>query len=221
MKPLVLITSVIDTPNKPFSYCEIRSVYTREQRYEQTKKTIESIRMKIPNCIIVLVECSDLQKHEIEYFNNTCDYIMNLWNDKELHDSIFGISKALGEGTMTIKALEYILNNNIEFDNLFKISGRYWLNDKFKYSNFDNNCIMCKKIHNDINNILTALYKIPYKYVSILYIFLRNNIEKMKQCIGYEMIFAMYVKQLDNVIYCDNLGVSGMISVTQNEYFEG
>ena len=43
MSNLVLITSVINTPKKPLSYSKIRSVFTREERFEQTKKTIESI----------------------------------------------------------------------------------------------------------------------------------------------------------------------------------
>ena len=38
MSNLVLITSVINTPNTPLSYSKIRSVFTREQRFEQTKK---------------------------------------------------------------------------------------------------------------------------------------------------------------------------------------
>ena len=49
MNNLVLITSVIKTPNKPLSYINTRSIYTHEERFEQTKKTIQSIREKIPN----------------------------------------------------------------------------------------------------------------------------------------------------------------------------
>ena len=44
MKNIVLITSVIDTPKKPLSYCETRSVFNRKERFEQTKQTIESVK---------------------------------------------------------------------------------------------------------------------------------------------------------------------------------
>jgi hypothetical protein len=54
MNNLVLITSVVKTPDKPLSYINSRSIYTHEERFEQTKKTIQSIRQKIPNVKIFL-----------------------------------------------------------------------------------------------------------------------------------------------------------------------
>tara|TARA_B110000208_G_C11756952_1_gene425495 strand:+ start:1233 stop:1397 length:165 start_codon:yes stop_codon:yes gene_type:complete len=50
---LILITSIINTPNKPLSYSKIRSVFTRKERFEQTKKTIQSIKEKIPEYKII------------------------------------------------------------------------------------------------------------------------------------------------------------------------
>ena len=111
MNNLVLITSVINTPNKPLSYSNVRSVFTREERYEQTKKTINSIKEKIPDCKLMIVECTDFTEEEKVYFEKECDYVLNLWERKELHPKIFGIGKALGEGTMTIEALKYIIEN--------------------------------------------------------------------------------------------------------------
>lgn len=221
MKSLVLITSVINTPHTPLSYCNNRSVYSREERFEQTKKTISSVRNMIPDCIIYLVECSDFTEIERDYFENNCDYVMNLWNQPELHKDIFGISKALGEGTMTIKALEYIINNDIIYDSLIKISGRYWLNDKFIYEKFNNNDMIFKKINNDSNNILTLFYKFPKQYTEILYNFLIDNIENMKNCMGFEILFGLFTKKFDNIIYYDYIGVSGMVAVCANEYYEG
>lgn len=221
MQSLVLITSVIDTPHTPLSYCPNRSVYSKAERYEQTKKTISTIRNMIPECKIFLVECSNLSDEEKGYFENTCDYVLNLWNNKELHNNIFGLSKALGEGTMTIKALDYIMQNDIEYDNLFKITGRYWLTDNFKYERFDNNKMMFKKINADPNNIYTLFYKIPNTHIPSLYDFLVNNMHYMRACIGYEVLFGMYVQQFDDILYMDNdIGVAGFIAVKENEYFE-
>ena len=39
MNNLVLITSIICTPNTPLSYTNTRSVYTHDERFEQTKRT--------------------------------------------------------------------------------------------------------------------------------------------------------------------------------------
>ena len=179
MDSFVLITSVINTPNTPLSYTNTRSVFSRQDRFEQTKKTIKSVREKLSNSKIIIVECSDFNEEENNYFKENCDYILNLWNKKELHNYIFGPSKSLGEGTMTIEALKYIEELNLEYQYLYKISGRYWLNENFKVENIQNNIF--KRINKNENNVFTALYKIDKKTVEKLVFFLINNIEKYEK----------------------------------------
>jgi hypothetical protein len=65
MNDIILITSVIRPPDKPLSYTSIRSVFTSNERFIQTKKTIESVRQKIPNGLIMLIECSHLLEEEL------------------------------------------------------------------------------------------------------------------------------------------------------------
>ena len=215
MNDLVLITSVINTPNKQLSYSKTRSVFSRRERFEQTKKTIQSIKGKIYNCKIILVECTDFNEEENNYFKDNCDYLLNLWNDKNLHDYIFGISKSLGEGTMTIKAIQYIQLLNLEYNYLYKISGRYWLNDNFSLNSVESNIF--KRIDNNPNNIFTALYKIDKESVNKLLYFLVNNIENMKKCIGYEVLIAHFVKNIDKKLI-DIIGLSGFVTVCGSEY---
>ena len=144
-----------------------------------------------------------------------CDYTLNLWHENNLHDYIFGLSKSLGEGTMTIKALQYIQQLNLEYNYLYKISGRYWLNNNFKIENIQNNVF--KKIDNNPNNIFTALYKIDKESVNKLLYFLLNNIENMKKCIGYEVLIAHFVKNIDKN-FVDIIGISGFVTVGGCEY---
>ncbi len=124
MNNLVLITSIIKPPQTELSYTKIRSVFSNEERFQQTKITIQNIKEKIPNVKILLVECSNLSQDESNYFNNNCDYFLNLINNHDYVDNIYSISKSLGEGTMTICAFDFIKRNNITFDNFFKITGR-------------------------------------------------------------------------------------------------
>ena len=220
MSNLVLITSVINTPKKPLSYSKIRSVFTREERFEQTKKTIESIKEKIPDHKIMIVECTDFNEEEKLYFKKQCDYVLNLWEKKELHPKIFGKSKSLGEGTMTIQALKYIIENNYEYDNLFKICGRYWLNNDFNYNVYNNNNLVLKKIRNNKNNIFTSFYKIPNNFIKILLDFLMKTESYMIQGIGYEVLFGYYLKHINymNVIFIDNIGYEGQVTVCGRNY---
>lgn len=215
MYNIVLITSIINTPNLPLSYSKIRSVFSREERFLQTRNTVESIRDKLSNSKIIIVECSDFNEEENNYFKDNCDYILNLWNKKELHDYIFGTSKSLGEGTMTIEALKYIKELKLEYQYLYKISGRYWLNENFKIENIQNNIF--KRIDKDENNICTALYKIDKNIIKKLLNFLINNIEKMKKCIGYEVLMSLFIKNIDKKLV-DIIGLSGYVTVCGSKY---
>lgn len=221
MENLVLITSVICTTNNPLSYTNTRSVYSHEERFEQTTKTIETIRTKIPNSKILLVECSNLNEDMTNYLLEKCDFFLNLYNDITARQCTSHISKSLGEGYMTFCALKYVFENNINFDNLIKISGRYWLSDNFNYTNFNNNDIVVKYIENNKDNVFTALYKLPKSsYVNFM-TFLESNFNNMINCIGYEVLFSIFIKtQNKQMKILDPIGLEGYVSVA-NEFYSG
>jgi hypothetical protein len=217
MKNITLITSVIDAPNIPLSYTPTRSVFTKEIRFEQLKKTIATIREKIPDNRIILIECSILSEDERQYLTNAVDYFINIYDtdDQPLIQRMFGPSKALGEGTMTIYALQYLLSQNIEYDNFFKISGRYWLNDSFSYQNYDNFMSCIRYGSSAKTNAYTAFYKLS-NYESLCWLdHLRNSEKEITMPIHYEGFFLEFIKTLNkNICFLNHLGLSGYISVT-------
>ena len=85
------ISSIIDTPNIPFNYSHIRSVFTRDERFEQTKNTINSIRKYCPDAKIFIIECSNYEtnKSQLDYLKENSDYFINIWDKIELHQYIF------------------------------------------------------------------------------------------------------------------------------------
>ena len=165
-----------------------------------------------------MVECSDLNEIQRDYLTRHCDYFLNIIDQPEKVNNIYSLSKALGEGTMTIAAIEYIQQHNIEFDNFFKITGRYWLSDHFNYENFENDNIVVHYIHNDINNTCTSLYKLHARNVIDFYNFLISNMHLMIQCIGYEVLFAIFLKlpKQNRITHLHKIGVNGLISVSND-----
>lgn len=214
MKNLILISSIIDSPNKKLANNVTRSVFTKQQRYEQTKLTIQSIRKYIPNVSIMIVECSDLTSEEKEYFESHCDYLLNLYDNIKVRENVYSSSKSQCETTQIINALEYIVSKQIEFDNLFKISGRYQLNSEFNYNLFENNQVVVKAIQNNKNNIFTALYKIPNKMLSSYIEFLIQSQKDTENNIGLEVIFSNFINKINlpSLIY-KNIGLEGYVSV--------
>lgn len=208
---IVLINSIIDTPNLPLSYTKIRSVYSINERFKQTQYTIKTIKDNIPNPYIILIECSVLTEEQTKFFYNNCNHIINLINDNESKKYIYSTSKAAGEGTMTIKALEYILTSNIEYNSFFKISGRYFLNNNFNIKEFINEYNVIKQTDNI--SINTTFYKINKKYIKTFLKFLQNSYDKMNKCIGYEMLFKSFIDSINDNKYINTLGCSGNIAI--------
>ena len=220
MSNLFLITSIINIPNNPLSYTNVRSVYSREERFKQTHKTIETIRKSIPNIKIFLIECSMLTDEETKYLKENTDIFLNIYDSTNLDiiDKVYSPSKSMGEGTMTINALNYLLDNKIEYNNIFKMSGRYWLNDNFNFSNYDNNNIIVKnntEPYKDYTNLYTSLYKINKETVELWLNYLKNSHNSFIMCTAFEHIFANFIKTQpsNKVVYVNQLGVSGYISV--------
>ena len=86
---VVLIPSIINTPNLPLSYSAVRSVYSRNERFEQLKRTIQTVKNKIPNIFIILVECTQLTKEEEDYLSYQIDLLVNLYKNEEVRDIIY------------------------------------------------------------------------------------------------------------------------------------
>jgi len=226
-KNITLIPSIIDTPDIPLSYHHTRSVFTKQERFEQTKATIESVKNRIPNNKILVIECSPLTEEENLYFLENTDIFINLYDlhDKSYIEKIHSNSKSMGEGTMTIYALEYLLTHKIEYDTLYKLSGRYRLNDKFSYDTYANNDKVMIQYYCDKECASTILYKLPREQSLKWYAFLQNANHYFVHCYGYENIFAMFIRELEVhqenlVIHIWPMGVCGNISVCGG-YVEG
>lgn len=223
IKNLIVITSVINIPNLPFSYIPIRSVYNKNERFEQTKNTIKSIRDKIPESKILLVECSELNDEETEYITNNVDYFINIYGTEDNFEKyVFGLSKSMGENTLILQAFEYLKLNNIIYENFYKMSGRYWLTDNFNYENFNNDKISYCDGSKYGYNAFTSFYKLNSKYINSYVEFIKNNQDLLINCMDAEIFFEKYLNTIDeNEKHKINFGgVAGYIAVCNNFFFE-
>ena len=212
-KNLIIITSIINPVNNPLSYTKIRTIFSPQQRYEQLLKTIISIKNYIPNYFIVLLECSDgIEKFE-GHLKEITDKYINYNKDTQIKNYVDGKYKSLGEWSQLTK---FINNEPLEnYNSLIKISGRYFLNDKFNYELFDNdkNIFRFYKEHNMIS---TRLYKISKKNL-FEYIKKMNNFEaKLQSGLSIEEVITQEL-EYEKV---ENIGVSGYIAVTKNCFID-
>ena len=210
-----MITNVVNTGQKPWSYA-VRSVYSPEERFQQAVHTIQTIRTKAPRSKILFVECSDLSKQQNAELTSLVDYFVNLSSIEEVRDACLNSEKkGFGEAFQTKYGIEFLFKKRIEFDRLFKISGRYALNSGFSLGNFSMDEFTFKKSANP-SSISTVLFSVPYCHLFTFYNTICNTVDfyKTHGPTGYETIVPQQChprKQIDVV------GAEGYVAVNRGE----
>jgi hypothetical protein len=159
---VVIVTSKIITSTNKLSYCDHRSIYSSEQRWNDTLLTITSIRKHIPDSFIIFVDNSKLSDEQNAYLKNNVNEFININDELYKFYTDECIYKACGELYQISIALRFIKNKAIRVKNLFKITGRYVFNDHFdinKYNNTNNVFAINKNVKNR-KYYYTCFYKI-------------------------------------------------------------
>jgi hypothetical protein len=183
---LVMVTSVIHTANKPLTYSSVRSVFTPEDRINQTLNTFRTIREKIPNSFIVLVEGSTLDDHE----KNIIIPNVNAFFQCNDLDNINSSLKGLGETSMVREFLNSDIFKNISNKNIIitttKITGRYYLDDNYSFENMPLDKITLKMEGEDWH--VTSSYRVGTNLIDIykseldrVYNMYKNHQKNMKE----------------------------------------
>lgn len=172
---IVIICSIIN--------CSPGSIFTPEERYQQTLNTIRTVKQKISNVHIILAEISHLTQEQIKGFTNEgVSYIFDYY-DQFVEKGHISNHKSLGELFLIISSIEFIQYklDCLEYPNLkriFKIGGRNWLSDNFNIDDHMTNKINCrlnpennnedifmtlfscgKNLLQDLKNIFMMMYK--------------------------------------------------------------
>ena len=155
---------------------------------------------------ILFIEGSEIDKEYENTIRSNVDFFIQIKNDHRLKPIIDGLSKGCAEASLTIEALKCI--NIEEYDNVFKISGRYRLNDSYRESIFEEKLSIFKLSG---GSYCTTLYKINKKDYDLYIKTLDKAFESGKM---YEIVFFdAFIKIAKEI---DNLGVSGEVSVDGN-----
>ena len=121
------------------------SKYTPEERVVQTLKTIESVKQYIPNAVICMTECSipEVDATTKDKLSSQVDYFINLSKDPNVNWINSNIQhqdtvKNLTELVVVSKFFKLAKQHDwfADCDRIFKVSGRYWLTDKFDITRY-------------------------------------------------------------------------------------
>lgn len=222
---VVIVTSKIYTSNKPFTYSAERSIYSPEERLSQTIETINSIRSKIQNSFIILYDNSILNNDEYYSIVDRVDCFINHHNDNVINNFTNNSAhKLFGEIAQTYKILEYltIFHKNMNIKNLFKITGRYVMNEDFDYNKLNNINNIVFKRNTDVEDRLyyfTCFYKVNQNKIKLYQDVIFELFEDIKNG-HYE--YEEWEVLLPNLLYgefetIDTLGITQRIAVWKDE----
>jgi hypothetical protein len=200
-KNMVIVTNILHINNKE------KSIYSVNERFKQLLNTLTSIFNKIPNPYVVILEGSFFTEHQKNELQTQFPvYIIT-------HD-ITHLSKQYGELALLKNFLNVFVDSDFQkkFDTFHKISGRYYLNDKFicmnsfAYKLHYINYFVYKK-----GRIETRYYRFPSQYMHTFYEKM-NSIDK----INTDIEFTFYSKKVFPVDYYpqDKLHIEGLIAPT-------
>jgi hypothetical protein len=219
-KNVVLITSKIYVSDKKFSYINIRSIYTVQERFEQTLETIFSIKKNIPESYIILIDNSEFNDKYYEILNKSVDKFINITNNDLLNFFTNEYEyKAFADISQQLLCydifLKYVDPKSIKY--FFKISGRYLINDTFNFNTFDNENIIFKKNQDvvDRDYYYTCFYKLNSNFISEYFnnlkILIKNKHLYENDVSDLEVILPKLM--IDKINLIDNLGILERIAV--------
>lgn len=145
MRNCIIVTSIVEISDAPLDWSAVRSIYSHQQRFEQTLETIESIRKHLPDTEIILAECSPPSSY-MDELQKRVDVFINTYPNDLIRN---GFHKGACEAQLLLYVFDRV--DLSVYDNIFKMTGRYVLLDKF-----DRNAWM-----NDMTTICTTYMYAP------------------------------------------------------------
>lgn len=137
MSIIFIVTSVIHTGTAPWSYTGTRSLFSPEQRLQQTLETFASIRRFCVGAKILVVEGGPLTAEERERLTAASDWFVDAYTKERTRQyCLESGKKGLGDAWLLSVGLDFLQTSVQERPHLiFKMSGRYRLNEQFNLAN--------------------------------------------------------------------------------------
>lgn len=130
-----IVPSVIYFDPAPISYSIVRSIYSPEIRAEQTAMTISSVREKVPNAKVILMEMG--LRRELPFdLHLKADQYVYLGHRRYIRKIADGPNKGHGEALALLLAHRAAMKYRARY--YFKLGGRAWLDHRFSLDTWVN-----------------------------------------------------------------------------------
>jgi len=152
-------------------------VYNNQQRLEQTLGTIDSIRARVPDAKIVVVEMGaiPLTDEQTDTLESASDLLINFNDDEDVQAIFVSDNWDVVKNTTEVMCFRRALDQCLEYgefddvDRVHKISGRYRLNDNFNLQRYEDNPTRLIVTHRHKSQFPFNVIGVEYQYMSRLW----------------------------------------------------
>lgn len=144
MKKCFYVSSCIETDqNSPLTYAPKRSVFSADERYRQTLVTVNTLKCLSPDATVYILDASvtfaENYKSLFEQMFVRCHFIpmKQVCSSSDFELIRHHPNKSLGESIILRDFLRYYKKDLREYDYLFKMSGRYVIDEHYRDEFFD------------------------------------------------------------------------------------
>jgi hypothetical protein len=215
------------------------SIYKPEVRLQQTLETLDSIRKMIPDSRIILMECSipEIDSAVEKKLTDKADHYVNLsadetigWIAKNIDraDVVKNLTEALALRKMVAASIEHgFLAGSTR---LWKLSGRYYISQKFDYQLHTSDLVSDRFVFRkkNLSQFRPEHTGVPLQLQTRMYSFPMSKLDRYQDCLAlmtemmqdyynnnkYIDIEHLWYKLLDPSEYVelDKIGVGGFIA---------
>lgn len=184
---IMCIPSVIKTSNNSFNYVTYRSIFTHNERFDQTLKQVKSIDNINSDSKITtyLLEGSQIDLNQMSILSEYCNIILCCQDNNAFSYANISLNKSLYE----VWCMKYMLDK-IKCNWIFKFGGRYMLHEFFNLEDFLKDKPVFKII--DAQNTFTKtesiieciLYSIPQSHFTLYINIYKDMLETLTDAYG-------------------------------------
>lgn len=213
---IFLITSTINTSPRPLgeNTSRVRSAYSPDQRFKQTLKTIESIRQRVPDALVLLLENSKLLTHQHSVLESVCDKLILFSEDNVAVTLRDGPNKGAAEAYLLMNAQSLVKQYDCKI--LFKLSGRYLLSERFDIDRFPVDRFGFLERDGVVS---TRLYSVPGDLLKLYERQLSASFLATRFGVSIEDVIARGLKT-NQIKFLDPIGVSGPLAVDSGVFID-
>lgn len=209
-----IISSAIVTQETALSYTNVRSVFTPKERFEQTKKTVESIQALPSGSGILLVDATMNGNGLNDLFSsNPGVFVVEISDLPFLKLACQSPLKGLGEALTVLGVTQapYIRQSGF-----WKISGRYSLaNDCLAAFNEHPEGITAVISNGSMN---TTCYSVAPKSVNAFRFALRKTVRRLLLGVALEGALGQEFRGNRDLQSVDRIGIEGLIAVNGQKF---